>query len=209
MSRTPHRARNHRSAWTAKELHYVEMHYGTLPTADIAYRLGRTPAAIRLAAAKLGCNHRQNPEWSAEELAILQTHYADGAGITRIQLLLPGRTRKTIFEMARKMGVASGRGWNAAEQQLLQQCYPIQGTAVAEKLPGRTPEAIRLKAASLGLKYCSNSRSSSRRWRQEELTLLARNLTLPLEALVQLFPGRSRASVRRARERLRKKSTAS
>ncbi|SUP80497.1 hypothetical protein [Yersinia pseudotuberculosis] len=96
--------RNHRTAWAVSELTFVEAHYGKIPVAEIAAHLGRTVTAIRLAAKELGLCKVHAVPWTEEEKEVIRTHYADGEGITFVGQLLPGRTRKTIFAMAKKWG---------------------------------------------------------------------------------------------------------
>lgn len=121
--------------------------------------------------------------------------------------LLPGRTRQTIQWMANKLGVVSGRSWSREEEYILATYYPQQGAAVADRLPGRTAEAVKLKASDMGIRYCGGGNAGQRIWRKEEKRLLAENDHLKLPALLKLFPHRTRLSVRKARERLRRKKS--
>ncbi|MGV3344526.1 hypothetical protein ACGVWS_01835 [Enterobacteriaceae bacterium LUAb1] len=198
--------RNHRSRWTTSELNYVETQYRKVPTSDIAAYLGRTLPAVRSVVQQLGLS-KQTHEWTKAEKHILQTHYARGEGITRIMALLPGRTRKTIFTMAQTLGVSSARNWASREQQILRKYYPLLGTTTVRYLPGRTAEAIKIKANELGLRFTgiNGHGVTQRMWSDEEWQRLAENLHKPNTELMALFPGRSLFSVKRAKDRLRNK----
>lgn len=143
--------RNHRSAWTIRELKIVETCYGRESTAAIARRLGRTAAAVRQKAVALGLSGT-SIHWSSQEEEVLRNEYARGEGISHVMTLLPGRTRKTIFQKARMLGITSGRSWTEEECRILAENYPIKGGAM-EGLPNRTPEAIKIKASYLGIRF--------------------------------------------------------
>lgn len=199
------RYRNHRAPWTLRELAYVEKHYGSMATVAIAAHLGRSPTSVRAAACSMGCSsgNKLIEAWSEEEKEIVRRHYAKGYAY--VMTLLPGRTKQTIRWMAGKMGVVSARSWSAEEERILATWYPQQGTAVANRLPGRTPEAVKIKACDMGIRYQGGEGAGQRIWSEEEQRLLAENDHLIFPELLKLFPYRSLMSVKKARERLRKK----
>ncbi|HEN3626125.1 TPA: hypothetical protein U5E31_002798 [Yersinia enterocolitica] len=197
--------RNHRTAWTLGELTFVETYYGKIPTTEIATHLGRTLTAIRLAAQELGLCKVHAVPWTEEEKEVIRTHYADGEGITFVGQLLPGRTRKTIFAMAKKMGVKSLRSWQKNEVCILTQFYPKMGTKVVQKLPRRSVESIKIKASQLGLKYTRLKvrETPVQRWTDDEWRLLEKNLHLFPSEMTVLFPNRTKLAIEKAKERLR------
>lgn len=205
MNTTTMRYRNHRTAWTLRELNYVEQHYGKIPTVQIAEHLGRTPTSVRGAVQKLGLGRPAAEFWTEEEKDVIRTWYALGAGIAFVATLLPGRARKSIATMAHNMGVTSARSWNSQECQVLKQFYPEQGTAVANMLPGRTAEAVKIKACEMGIKYRGSNNGRQRMWSDEEQLRLQYHDHLQLPDLLKLFPDRSFASVKKARERFRRR----
>ncbi|EEQ09136.1 hypothetical protein ymoll0001_31990 [Yersinia mollaretii ATCC 43969] len=188
------------------ELMFVETHYGMLPVAEIAVYLGRTVTAIRLAAQELGLCKVQADSWTEEEKEVIRTHYADGEGITFVGQLLPGRTRKTIFAMAKKMGVKSLRSWQENEVHILMRFYPKMGTKVVLKLPRRSVESIKIKASQLGLKYTKLKvrETPVQSWSDDEWHLLEKNLHLFPSEMTMLFPNRTKLAIEKAKERLRK-----
>lgn len=199
------RYRNHRAPWSLWELHYVEQHYGKIPTAQIADKLGRTPVSVRGAVQKLGLGRPSSGAWTEAEKDVIRTWYALGAGIAFVATLLPERARHSITAMAYNMGVTSARSWNSQECQILKQFYPEKGTAVADMLPGRTPEAVKIKACEMGIKFRGSDDGKQRMWSDEEQLRLQRHDHLQLPDLLKLFPDRSFASVKKARERFRKR----
>ncbi|MEQ4973947.1 hypothetical protein ABN097_06560 [Enterobacter cloacae] len=208
---TKNKPRNHRSAWTLKELRFVEEHYGKIPTRDIAVATGRTPVSVRAAARSLGCGKIQSMlPWTEDEVAILRTHYAGGAGIHRVSELLPGRNPRSICAHARKLGIQSGRhlarAWSEEELVILKQYYPALGVRVAEKLPGRTQNATKLMANSIGIHYSGGKEHGAhqRIWTDEEWRLLLRYAHLSPSELMKFFPGRTRESISHAKARMRR-----
>ncbi|AYU97894.1 hypothetical protein ACPUEX_21915 [Enterobacter vonholyi] len=201
---SPGKERNRRQRWTLAEMRYVEQHYGTVRARVIAEHLGRPVTSVRTVAGHLGCSRKGSAPWTEEEKDIIRTHYARGEGITRVMTLLPGRTRSTIFAMAAALGVTSARSWSREELRILKAYYTTEGTAVSRRLPGRTPEAVKIKAHERGLTFCGDGlQGRQRMWQPEELALLKANLHLEQSRLARLFPGRSLMSVKKARERLR------
>ncbi|WMY72568.1 hypothetical protein RHD99_13870 [Buttiauxella selenatireducens] len=196
---------NHRTRWTLDELSYVERHYGQIPTKAIADRLGRTVVAIRLTAKSLGISKTMK-FWTEDEKHVIRTRYARGEGVTQVSKLLPDRKRKSIFVKAREMGVRSARLWSDEEIAILKQYYAGIGVKVSSLLPGRTVDSVKLKANILKLKYQGGIENGARQlvWSVEELQLLKRHNNLTLSELMKIFPNRSRLSVKKARERLRK-----
>ena len=206
MSKKNHACRNHGSAWTLDELRFLERSYHRLPTKAIADILGRTSSAVRLAAHNAGISKLKMVPWTEDEKEVIRTHYASGAGIKQVCALLPGRNRNAVFAMAIKMGISSARGWSEHEIAVLTRHYPSMGTQVAQKLPGRTEAAIKLKAGALKLTYHSKADNAAhqQRWNDHERQLLQRHQDLSLPELMRLFPGRSQQSVQKARERMKK-----
>lgn len=195
--------RNHRSAWTLRELKIVESSYGREPTAAIARRLGRTAAAVRQKAVALGLGGTST-HWSRREEEVLRNKYARGDGINHVMTLLPGRTRKTIFQKARMLGITSGRSWTNDECHILAKNYPSKGMSM-EGLPDRTPEAIKIKASCLGIRFMGDDTSVSRPWTDAEKSILAENLGRYITELYPLFPDRSPRAIQKARDRLKLK----
>ncbi|QLR43356.1 hypothetical protein HV346_11980 [Enterobacter sp. RHBSTW-00994] len=154
----------------------------------------------------MGCSSGNKPSetWSEAEKEIVRTHYEKG--YAHVMALLPDRTRGTIQWMAGKLGVICARSWTPEEELILVAGYPALGTAVAGQLYGRTPEAVKIKACDMGVKYQGGEYTGQQMWSREEQMCLARNDHLIFAELLKLFPHRSRLSVKKARERLRRKN---
>ncbi|VXC73789.1 conserved hypothetical protein [Enterobacterales bacterium 8AC] len=199
------KSRNHRTKWTIAELTFMEAHYGTMSTVDIARHLGRTVVAVRLMAQGLGLCKTQTPAWTEQEIAVLHAHYAEGAGIRYVQALLPGRIKAAIMAKVKELGITSARNWHPDEVQVLREFYPEIGTQVAYKLPRRSRDAVKIKARQLGLQYraLKHRQAPSQPWTPEEWCLLEDNLALPYEDLMPLFPDRTRLALEKAKGRLK------
>lgn len=195
--------RNHGSPWSIRELTFVENHYGRMKTASIAVYLGRSPVSVRAAARSLGCSRKNSAPWTDAEKDIVRAHYAKGGHY--VSTLLPGRSLSMIVWMARMLGAESARKWSHEEECLLTALYPTQGTAMVDRLPNRTAEAVKLKACEMGVKFCGGGEGVRQRvWSEDEWMRLSQHDHLMLSELLVLFSDRSRLSVKKARERLRK-----
>lgn len=200
MKNRPENGKTRRKMWTLKEERFVEKHYGKLPTKDIAQKLGRTLFAVRIRVHTLSLGKTRAIVWSEEEIAIIQMHFLAGTRVplAKLKALLPERSYKAIVAKITRMNIATPRDWSTAEYKILEQYYPILGSAVVEKLPGRTKRSINLKARKSGVKYVGGERS--KRWSDEEKQLLKTHFHLSAKVLQQsFFPDRSIGSVKNAK----------
>lgn len=194
---------NHFLLWTVKDLSFLENNYGTMPVAELATILKRTPGAVGLMADRLGCRGKRSRPWSEAEMEIIRHHYSQGVEAEELTRLLPGRSVSAIFSRAIILGVQSGRFWREDELRILKEQYPVVGIEVMRQLPGRNEVAVRLMARRLGLKKSSDSKAGFRPWSDEEWVLLEKNMHLSIAELqATLFPDRSCRGVEKARERL-------
>lgn len=197
---------NHFSLWTVKDLTFLENNYRTMPVAELAAILKRTPGAVGLMADKLGCRGKRSLPWSEAEMEIIRHHYSRGVEAEELTRLLPGRSVSAIFSRAEAIGVLSGRFWREDELRILKDQYPLLGKEVAQQLPGRNEVSILIMAGRLGLKKSRESKIGFRPWSDEEWTLLENNMHLSVaEQQATLFPDRSNRAVEKARGRLIRK----
>uniref|UniRef100_UPI00356484AB hypothetical protein n=1 Tax=Enterobacter cloacae complex sp. ESBL7 TaxID=3163325 RepID=UPI00356484AB len=182
---------------------FLENNYGTMPVAELATILKRTPGAVGLMADRLGCRGKRSRPWNEAEMEIIRHHYSQGVEAEELTRLLPGRSVSAIFSRAIILGVQSGRFWREDELRILKAQYPVVGIEVMRQLPGRNEVAVRLMARRLGLKKSSNSKAGFRPWSDEDWALLEKNMHLSVaEQQATLFPDRSCRGVEKARERL-------
>lgn len=197
-------ARNHRTAWSAEDMKFVERYYGVIPTVKIAEILGRTFEAVRQVVREQG-QRLMDPyrPWTEEEKNIIRTRFAAGDSIAQIMPLLPGRTRGAIYLMKDKLDAHSTRRWSEQERQILAQYYPAEGMAVADRLPNRTRVAVRQTAYAMELSLPESEIRHVQKWSEEEQKRLEAHQCLPLAVLAALFPERSQVAVRKALVRMR------
>ncbi|MGJ3449022.1 hypothetical protein, partial [Enterobacter sp. PTB] len=189
--------------WTVKDLSFLENNYGTMPVAELATILKRTPGAVGLMADRLGCRGKKSLPWSEAEMEIIRHYYSQGVEAEELTRLLPGRSVSAIFSRAVILGVQSGRFWREDELRILKEQYPVVGIEVMRQLPGRNEVAVRLMARRLGLKKSSDSKAGFRPWSDEDWAKLEKNMHLSIaEQQATLFPDRSCRGVEKARERL-------
>ena len=165
----------------------------------VADRLGRSPDALRLHAQQLGV-HRPHPRrrWTGWEDALLRDGDTSGLPCTEIAAQLPHRSKTSVAARACKLGLSTyARRWSDRDDQRLAH-LTARGDAledVAQRL-GRIPEALRTRAARLGVRPPAPAPAwrRARRWSTEEDELLRLYQALNPARLAQLL-GRSDAAV--------------
>jgi hypothetical protein len=141
-------------AYSAGEDAAIRAAYNGQPDLQaLSKRLGRSPGALRLRAAKLGL-HRpaRRPRWSHGEDAAVRDGYDSGLSCSEIARELPGRTPAAVAARARKLGLAThGRRWTATDEGRLRVMAARHAADELARRLGRTPDAVRQRAAKLGL----------------------------------------------------------
>jgi hypothetical protein len=162
-------------------------------------RLGRSPDGVRLHAQQLGI-HRPTPRrrWTDWEDALIREGYTSALGCAEIARQLPHRSAASVSARASKLGLATyARRWSTQDDQRLAQLTARGATLedVAQRV-GRTPEALRRRAARLGAKPPRPAPASrrARHWTGEEDELLRLHHALNPARLAELL-GRSDAAV--------------
>ena len=131
----------------------------------MAEHLGRTEDGVRWM-----IRHLDNPTpeherpWTKAEKEVLHTWFLRVDSIEQVISILPWRTRNSVIRMMDRLttpepGKGLSRKWSADELRILDQYYPVEGIAVANRLPGRTFCAVRSTANT----YCHESSQSC--WR--------------------------------------------
>ena len=119
----------------------------------LAYRLGRSPDALRLHAQQLGL-HRPSARrrWAEWEDAVIRDGYTSALPYSEIARQLPHRSAMSLAARARKLDLITyARRWSIHDDQHLLQLTDRGSTLedIAQRL-GRTPEAIRRQRRALG-----------------------------------------------------------
>jgi len=151
-------------------------------------------------ACKLGVTRRKVKLWTEAEKEVIYVHYAAGMNMQDIMAKLLGRTHGTILAMADKLGIKRPSRWSQKECGILKAHYPSEGRKVADRLPGRTADAVKLKACELGIEYQGGGNNQA--WYEDEWDVLKKNLHLTLPELILLLPGRSLFAIEQVRTRL-------
>ena len=121
--------------------------------------------------------------WSDGEIDILKNYYLEHAedgkiDITPLLALLPKRSKTQIINQASYLGFANKKrlSWTEEEDAILKTWYPQMGNLVAQKLEGRSLQAILQRASLLKIVY-----NNPNAWTQEEVNILLE--VFPLEGV--------------------------
>jgi hypothetical protein len=169
----------------------------------LARELGRTPDALRLRARGLGL-HRPPPRrrWTPAEDAIVRDGYTRGLACGEIADSLPDRSPTAVAARARKLGLATyARRWTPQDHARLRALLQLRTVDDTARLLGRTPEAIRRRAAKLALPP-PTERGTPRAtmpWTAAEDELLRLHAALSPSVLADLVGRSDRAVVTRLR----------
>jgi hypothetical protein len=113
--------------------------------------------------------------WSASEDAAVRDGYDTGFSCREIARELPMRTPAAVAARARKLGLAThARRWTAADDERLRLLAAHRTLDELARPIGRTPDALRQRAAKLGLVLLENRRvrRAGARWTAAEDDLL-------------------------------------
>lgn len=165
----------------------------------LAHRLGRSPDGLRLRAQHLGLHRPQRRRrWAEWEDAVVRDGYTSALPCAEIARELSHRTAASVAARARKLGlIGYARRWSADEDQRLV-ALTARGSTLrdaAQQLV-RTPEAIRRRAARLGIEPPAPAPAprQARRWTRQEDELLRLHHALNPARLAELL-GRSDVAV--------------
>ena len=147
--------------------------------------------------------------WTATEDEVMRANWpAHGSRWLMWPRLLPGRTAAAITNRAHRLGLVlsadrRSTDWVEGEDDALRELYPVHGRhwpGWAVELPGRTPNAIALRANGLGVR--GPTKTAQRISRKSDWTTSERRrLLLVLDAAAADL-GRDAADVVREAARL-------
>ena len=128
-----------RNKWTQEEVRILQKKYG-IKKEKLSKLIPNHPwNTIRMKAQEMGLTKRErNIEWTAVELDILKKNYSLGVDV--VKTLLPNRSKPAIIQRAKITGLAvkAPKVWSVEELGTLIKYYPIEGSNVYKRLPGRT-----------------------------------------------------------------------
>ena len=165
----------------------------------LAYRLGRSPDALRLHAQQLGLYRPSaRRRWAEWEDAVIRDGYTSALPYSEIARQLPHRSAMSLAARARKLDLITyARRWSIHDDQRLVQLTDRGSTLedIAQRL-GRTPEAIRRHASRLGINPPEPAPAPRhvRRWTGEEDELLRLHHALNPAASPSCSDARTRPS---------------
>jgi len=171
---------------------------------DLARRSGRSQDALLLRARRLGL-HSPEPRrrWSSEEDATLRDGYAAGLTCDAIARSLGVRTPTAVAARARKLGLPTyARRWTELDDARLSRAVARHTIGQTAQALGRTPEAIRRRAARLGVdaRPSPHGRRAGARWTPDEDEFLRLHPALNPALLATLLDRSDRAVAARLRQ---------
>lgn len=122
---------------------------------------------------------------SEEELALLQTHYAEG--IEYVISLLPGRSRKAIFRQASLAGLTGRSSWSREDKTFLEKHY---GNLSTKEIASRLGRSVRAAVVKFDLGTGKN-----RPWSERGLVLMQAHYSKGIDKIKALLPDRTREAI--------------
>jgi len=180
--------RNNWVQWTVDEITFVEQHYGQLSAREIGEQLGRSANGVARIAQLSGLSRGMPPPWSEEELELLRAHYAKGTEY--VMSLLPGRSRKAIFQQASLAEITGRDSWNHEEKDFLEKHYGYLPTKEIATRLGRSVSAVRAAVVKFDLGTGHNVP-----WTEAELALMRVHYKKGIDGMTLLLPERSRGAI--------------
>ncbi|MCM5682917.1 hypothetical protein M8A51_25625 [Schlegelella sp. S2-27] len=114
-----------------------------------------------------------NKPWTTPEQARLAAAY-EKHDISELLSMFPGRSRDSIWQRARLLGLTANRAWVADEDEIIRRLFPAGGVrACRDGLSHRTTSAILKRASNLGVEK-QGGRQRVARMRQAVLLLRER-----------------------------------
>ena len=169
---------------------------------SLALLLNRSPGAVRVRAQQFGLlQPRRRSRWEPWEDVTVRDGYTSALTCAEIARQLQHRTPGSVAARARKLGLSTyARRWSTSDDHRLAQ-MSARGVSLerAALRLGRTPEAVRQRAARRGIQAPPPAERSltARRWTPQEDELLRLHRALNPGQLAQLLHRSDRAVCRR------------
>lgn len=159
-------------AWTPGEDDILRAYFPTEFEAVTERLPGRSGEACRARARILGivpqrtCRDSSGSAWRDDENEILRQFYpVEG---TKCAGRLPGRTASSVRHQANKLSLfrravardrpASNTNWSEDQDEILANYGPLEGAQVYRRIPGKSPGAVRARAARIGVRLAGRDR---------------------------------------------------
>jgi hypothetical protein len=138
-------------------------------------------------------NHKlsNNTDWTTKEINIMNKNY-NVVSMSEIMKLLPNRTKKAIWQMARILGMTKKTpDWKTDDIKILKQYFgkePFSETR--QRFKNRTITSIKIEASRLKII------GSKPRWTDNEIEILKKNYNGNCVKIAHFFENRSIPSIR-------------
>lgn len=159
-------------AWTPGEDDILRTYFPTEFEAMAERLAGRSGEACRARARILGivpqrsCRDSSGAAWRDDENEILRRFYPTEG--TKCAGRLPGRTASSVKHQANKLGLfrrtvardrpASNTNWSEDQDEILANYGPLEGAQVYRRIPGKSPGAVRARAARIGVRLAGRNK---------------------------------------------------
>ncbi|MBC8551999.1 MAG: hypothetical protein H8D23_20325 [Candidatus Brocadiales bacterium] len=169
--------------YTEKENKIIIKKYPTVKTSEIAKELNRGVKAINRQASLLGIKKANT--WTKSKKEWLKENYATSSKEELVAHL--EFTYTQIVNIANKMKLTRNR-WTSKEEDLVRELYSEKGPRHLSNLINKSPETIKAKANSLGIK-------SDVWWTDGEISFLKDNYSLEMNRDIAKKLNRTKSSV--------------
>lgn len=137
--------------------------------------------------------HLESGQWSEEEDGLMFKYYQkEGPGF--LEKFLPGRSRTAIISHAMLLGLSKKK--EKPNQEFFNDIKAYYGKENRWKiLLGKYPQYSKSYITNVANRMGITTRKRSESWSADEDEILRRDANLPVTELMELLPGRSRASI--------------
>ena len=135
--------------WTQYQINYLKKNYSIKTCKEISDEINRSERSVQAKAKELDLVTIKN--WSVDEENRLKELWKQKDDID-IYTHFPNRSERAIDSKAFKLGLTISRKWTTEMDEIIFEWYPIEGSEVYKRIPGKSRNACYERANHLGIR---------------------------------------------------------
>jgi hypothetical protein len=142
----------------------LRAHAGTVPSGELAAMVGHTRMATQTKMHVLGirgCSSGRPRGWTAAQLDALRAKPVEMSA--RAFAELHGLERKTVQNVARRLGIARWRKFTGEDEARIREMAPTHTAREIAEALGKPARAVQQKASAMGVRFTSGKRGLRKR----------------------------------------------